>query len=206
MAGRSTRGLICLLIHLFRAGSPWVLKRALYCMSGVALLVLVPPGAWPEQLLPPPLTPQNIPGSSSRGESLFAGRIQFHNRGPACISCHSIGGLPFPNGGTLGPDLTNAYTLLGQPGAQAAIHTLYFGVMTPIYDQHPLTSEEQADLLAFLKQSQTANQPQWITQTVIFAAIVLAGILLLITAIVWRRRLISVRGALVDRVRKQGAL
>lgn len=170
------------------------------------LLLVVPLAGWTEQLNPAPLTPQLTPGSSSRGALLFAGRIQFRNRGPACISCHSIGGISFPNGGTLGPDLTHAYTVLGQPGAQAAIQTLYFGVMTPIYDQRPLMPDEQADLLAFLKQSQTAKQPQWITQTLILAAMALAGILLLITAFLWRRRLRSVRWALVNRVRKQGAL
>ena len=64
----------------------------------------------------------------------------------------------FPGGGTLGPDLTRAYRKLGPRGTQSAMQTLYFQVMTPIYSVHPLGSEEQADLMAFLEQaeSQTA--------------------------------------------------
>ncbi len=182
------------------------LKRSWYRVTGVALLLLAPLICRAQQPDRLPLNPQPFLGSSSHGELLFSGRIQFQNKGPACISCHSIGGISFPNGGTLGPDLTNAYTTLGPPGARAAIHTLYFGVMTPIYDQHPLIPEEQADLLAFLKQSETAKQPQWIAQTLILVALGFAGILFPITALVWKRRLRSVRWALVNRVRKQGSL
>ncbi len=183
-----------------------MLERRWYRTTGLVLLLFVPLICRAQQPVTLPLNPQLIPGSSSHGELLFTGRIQFRNRGPACISCHSIGGLSFPNGGTLGPDLTDAYAILGQPGAQAAIQTLYFGVMTPIYDRHPLMPDEQADLLAFLKQSETKEQSQWITQTLILVAIILAGIFLFITAVLWRRRLRSVRWALVNRVRKQGAL
>lgn len=206
MVGCCTRRLIWPLIRVFPISAIRALKQVhgpLICMG---LLLLVPLAGWTEQQPAPPLTPQLTPGSPSHGELLFAGQIRFRNRGPACISCHSIGGISFPNGGTLGPDLTHTYATLGQPGAQAAIHTLYFGIMTPIYDQRPLTPDEQADLLAFLKQSQTTQQPQWITETLILTAMILAGILLLITAILWRRRLRSVRWALVNRVRKQGAL
>lgn len=202
----STRGLIWPWIRVFRASSVPARKRIRCCAAGLALLLLAPRMGWTQQPAPPPLTPQIILGSPSRGEVLFTGRVQFRNRGPACISCHSIGGLSFPNGGTLGPDLTHVYVRLGQPGAQAAIQTLYFGVMTPIYDRHPLTADEQADLLAFLKQSEPSKRPQWITQILILVAIGVAGIFLIITALRWRRRVRSVRRALVDRVRKQGVL
>lgn len=173
----------------------------------VLLVLLFPLNGWTETPDQPPLATQSIPGSSSRGEMLFAGRIPFRNQGPACIACHSIGGLSFPNGGTLGPDLTHAYTSLGQPGAQAALHSLYFGVMTPIYDQHPLVPSEQADLLAFLQQSAATQQPQWITQSLLLVALVLAGIFLIITAMLWRRRRVySVRETLVNKVRQQEPL
>ena len=200
----STRGLTWM--RVFRTSSVPTRKQMRICTFGLALLLLAPLIGWTEQSPSPPLTFQITLGSSSRGEALFMGRVQLRNRGPACISCHTIGGLSFPNGGTLGPDLTHVYARLGQPGAQAAIQTLYFGVMTPIYDRHPLTADEQADLLAFLKQSESSKRPQWITQILILAAIVVAGIFLIITALRWRRRVRSVRRALVDRVRKQGAL
>ena len=185
------------------------LPSAKFCWrraAGMMLLLLAPLVGWARPASLPPLAPQTIPGSSSQGKLLFVGRIRFHNQGPACISCHSIGGASFPNGGTLGPDLTNACSLLGQRGAHAAIQTLYFGVMTPIYDERPLLPDEQADLLAFLQQSEKARPPQWITQKLLSIAIVFTGILLLITAVLWRRRLQSVRWALVNRVRQQGSL
>ena len=47
--------------------------------------------------------PEATRASAHRGEEVFTGRTRLRNRGPACISCHSVAGLPFPNGGTLGP-------------------------------------------------------------------------------------------------------
>lgn len=206
MVQHCTPGLVCLFMQVFGVGTTPSRKHRRIRATCFTLLLLTPLVSWAEQPPRPPLSGQTIPGSTSRGELLFMGRIQFRNQGPACIACHSIGGVTFPNGGTLGPDLTNAYALLGQQGAHAAIQTLYFGVMTPIYDERPLLPDEQADLLAFLRQSEKARPPQWITQKLLSIAIVFAGILLLITAVLWRRRLQSVRWALVNRVRKQGSL
>ncbi len=141
--------------------------------------------------------------SSLRGEALFTGRVELRNGGPACVSCHSIAGISFPNGGTLGPDLTNAYRKLGPEGMQPAMQTLFFKVMTPIYDQHPLTPEEQRDLIAFFRQSVSAQPPRGNTQTI--AGISVAGcvILLVITGAIWQNRLKSVRRSLVERATRQ---
>jgi mono/diheme cytochrome c family protein len=152
---------------------------------------------------------QPIPGgtqiSAHRGEELFTGRTRLRNRGPACISCHGIAGLPFPNGGTLGPDLTQVYKKLGPQGTRAAMQTLFFRVMTPIYDAHMLAPEEQADLMAFLKQAETKPQSQWNTQIILLAALVLGGVFVLLTAIFWKDRVRSVRRALIYRATGQGA-
>jgi len=142
-------------------------------------------------------------GSAGLGEALFAGKVRFRNGGPACASCHSIAGIPFPNGGTLGPDLTNAYQKLGPQGMQPAMETLFFRVMTPIYDQHPLTPEEQSDLIAFFQEAASGRAPRGNTQ--IIAGISLAGcvLLLVIANAVWHDRLKSVRRSLVERARRQ---
>lgn len=105
----------------------------------------------------------------------------------------------------MGPDLTHAYTKLGQRGTEAAMQTLYFGVMTPIYIQHPVVPQEQADLMAFLKESETKPQTQWSTQILILIAFLLGGIFVALTAFFWRDRVRSVRRALVDRATGQGA-
>lgn len=152
-----------------------------------------------------PAAPPAPPGSPSRGESLFMGETHFLNRGPACISCHSIAGLSFPNGGTLGPNLTHTYTRLGPRGTEAALQTLYFGVMAPIYGDHPLAPEEQRDLMAFLKQSETRPETPWSTQILILIALPLAGLFVAITGFLWKDRVRSVRRALVARATGQGA-
>lgn len=142
-------------------------------------------------------------GSASRGEALFIGKVRFRNGGPPCMSCHSIAGLPFPNGGTLGPDLTKSYRKLGPQGMQPAMQTLFFKVMTPIYDPHPLTSEEQWDLIAFFQEAASGQGPRWNTQIIAGVSIVGLVLLLVITGLVWQDRLKSVRRTLVERAARQ---
>lgn len=169
------------------------------------LLLLTMSSAWsPAQESVPLPPPQPIQGSAPQGESLFTGNTHFQNGGPACIACHSIAGLSFPNGGTLGPNLTHTYSKLGQRGTEAALQTLYFGVMTPIYIQRPLVPSEQADLMAFLKQSETKPQAQWNTQILILIAFLWGGVFVALTAFFWRDRVRSVRRALVDRATGRG--
>ena len=143
-------------------------------------------------------------GSPQRGEQLFTGEVHFRNRGPACISCHTIAGLSFHDGGTLGPDLTHAYAKLGPRGTEAAMQTLYFGVMTPIYSEHPVVPQEQADLIALLMQSEAKPQTKWSTQILILIAFLLGGVFVALTGFLWRDRVRSVRRALVDKARRQG--
>lgn len=147
-----------------------------------------------------------LQGSFARGEDLFTGRTRFRNGGPACIACHSVEGLPFPNGGTLGPDLTQTFTKLGPTGTAAAMQTLYFPAMIPIYRDRQLAPQEQADLEAFFSRTATLTvaPSSQITWALILAALVLGIIFVAITAIVWRNRVLSVRRALVARARKQG--
>ncbi|MGH9328061.1 MAG: c-type cytochrome [Terriglobia bacterium] len=148
----------------------------------------------------PPLQP----GSAARGEALFLGTAHFARGGPACASCHSIAGLPFPNGGTLGPNLTGVYKKLGPHGMQVSMQTLFFHVMTPIYEPHPLTLEERSDLVAFFKQG--ANRPKEPSNTGTIALIAFVGflILLAISGFAWRHRLRSVRRGLVERAMREG--
>src|SRR5574340_905490 len=139
-----------------------------------------------------------------RGALLFTGRIRFQNGGPACSFCHSIAGLPFPNGGTLGPNLTHEYAKLGPEGMDAALETLYFPAMVSLYDPHPLTVAEQADLKAFFKDAN--SEPSSPNVTPLVAVIALAGfvVLVIITWALWRDRLRSVRRKLVEGAMKRG--
>jgi mono/diheme cytochrome c family protein len=183
-----------------------LLNRGRWAGAVFLLLILFPPmsSAGPTQVM---LTSSENPqGSASDGESLFIGRTHFLNRGPACISCHSIAGLPFPNGGTLGPDLTQTYAKLGPAGTQAAMQTLYFPTMIPVYRDHQLAPQEQADMVAYFRATAAEAKPQaqWTTQMLILAAFVLGVIFVALTAFFWRKRVLSVRRALVARATGQG--
>lgn len=181
-----------------------LLNRNRRCAIALACLLMFPIVALAQIS---PATAAALRASASRGEDLFAGRVTFRNRGPACISCHSITGLSFPNGGTLAPDLTETYNKLGPDGTAAAMQTLYFPVMSAIYSQHQLVPQEQADLVAFFKQAdaQPRSQSPWTTQILILAIFLLAGAFIALTAFFWRNRMRSVRQALVDRATRQGA-
>lgn len=183
-----------------------LVNRRRWADAVFALLILFSAmgSAQPNSTAPPASETQ--PGSASHGEALFTGRTTFHNRGPSCISCHSIAGLPFPNGGTLGPDLTHTYEKLGLAGTQAAMQTLYFPTMIPIYRDHQLVPQEQTDMVAYFKATAAEAKPQaqWTTQILIAAAFVLGVIFLALTAFFWRKRVLSVRRALVARATGQG--
>src|SRR6478609_1000681 len=60
------------------------------------------------------------------GESLFRGTTRFASGGPACAACHTVADLPFPSGGTMGPDLTHEYSKVGLAGLQGSLQTLFF--------------------------------------------------------------------------------
>ena len=170
------------------------------------LAVALPGIAWSRSPPTPQIAEPIAQGSASRGEKLFTGEVRFRNGGPACVCCHSIAGLPFPNGGTLGPDLTHASAKLGPHGMRSAMQTLFFPAMTSIYDPRPLTLEEQGDLIAFFQEAGTRQQPRWITQVLGLSAFVGLGILLVITRFMWRNRLTTVRRALVEKAVRTGGL
>ncbi len=135
--------------------------------------------------------------SSSQGEALFAGTLRFRNGGPPCAACHSVSGLPFPNGGALGPDLSRSASKLGSEGLRVVLQTLYFPTMRPVFDSHPLTPEEQGDLNAFLHQAQSGPAPANVVP--LLATIAFAGFLVLWARAwaIWRHRLRGVRKPLV---------
>ncbi len=137
------------------------------------------------------------PGDRSAGERLFTGQRPFQNGGPACATCHSIAGIPFPNGGNMGPDLTKTYSKFGPEGADAMLQTLFFPTMMPLFQDRSLTAAEQADLKAFLAGAAALPPPP--DYTLEFGVIALCGLLALLLAsgIIWRKRLRGVRATLV---------
>lgn len=147
-----------------------------------------------------------VVGSAERGEDLFTGRIPFRNGGPPCFACHTVSGLPFPGGGTLGPNLTRTYSKLGPEGLSTALHTLFFPAMAPLYDRHLLTASERSNLFAFFKQADSRELMGDHTITAAFLALAGFAILLFLTWARWRDRLRSVRRALVETTLSKGSV
>ena len=184
--------------------------------AGVAVLLLALPSLARAQAQSPAPTPEVRPqgqmqetvlaGSAVRGKELFSGQVHFENGGPPCSACHSIAGLSFPNGGTLGPNLTHEYSKLGPQGTVIVLKTLYFPAMSPIYDSRPLSPEEQADLQAFLKETSAAQPTRSDTLAIAVAGLLGFFVLLIVTCAVWRDRLRSVRRSLLEKARTQGRL
>jgi mono/diheme cytochrome c family protein len=133
--------------------------------------------------------PAPLSGSASNGKDLFTGATQFANGGTACIACHDTADLGVLGGGMLGPDLTDAYERYGENGLVAVLGTISFPSMVPVYQDRPLTAQEQIDLTLFLKEAADKDAPSrggrhFTMYVVAFATMdVFLGILFL-----WRRR------------------
>ncbi len=173
----------------FRIRAVWLL--AMLC-EGIGLLE----GAAAEQVQ---YNQTNLQDSVLAGKALFSGTTRFRNKGPACGACHTIAGIGFPNGGSLGPDLTAASSKLGPVGLEATLQTLYFPTMTPLFRARPLTAEERQDLSALFAEAQYAAPPR--DNTAVLFGIGVAGCigLLGLTWVAGRRRPEPMRQSLVQR-------
>jgi cytochrome c2 len=140
------------------------------------------------------------PGDAETGRELFIGGIALHNGGPMCMSCHSISGIGALGGGTLGPDLTNAYKDLGgDQGVESFLTGLPTPTMNAVWSKHPLTPQEIANLTAFIKEGSVTQRPLNVLAQLIVLAVIGTIILVIIFAAYWRRRLRGVRIPLVGR-------
>lgn len=139
-------------------------------------------------------------GDSVRGQALFMGNLHFQNGGPPCMGCHNIGSNGLLGGGTLGPDLTGASTRYNDASLAAALASLPWPTMKPIFSDQPLTPQEQADLRLFIHSASSQKQTN---QEVLVMAISLAGFIAAVVFFVflYRHRLRGVRRPLVERAR-----
>jgi len=136
-------------------------------------------------------------GNPETGKSLFSGTTRFRNGGAPCLACHEIAGLPGV-GGTLGPDLTQAYTDFGEEETSTVLASLPFPTMKPIYESRPLTSEEQGHIKAFLRVS-AQREPVGDSRSMLLAGIGGGILALAIIRVAWRKRLAGVRRPLLRR-------
>jgi mono/diheme cytochrome c family protein len=157
-----------------------------------------PPPAEPAEADPPAPTD----GDAERGKDLFTGSERFDLEGASCSACHTMALLGSLGGGSVGPDLTGAYERFGD----GYIAFLATGTMAPIFDDQPLTPQEEADLGAFLALGAGESEPSSLGAAARFAAIGIGGSLLLLAlgVFIWRDRLGSVRRRMIDNSNTQG--
>jgi len=140
-------------------------------------------------------------GDVENGWKLFMGYSHFEHEGPPCMGCHSAGeNNGILGGGALGPDLTNISSEWSD--AELASILSNYGwtqspVMEPIYNQHPLTESEQADLIAFMKSSVGESEPD--KELLVLGISILATIgTAIVLGFIYRNRLRSVRRVMVE--------
>jgi len=151
----------------------------------------------PEQPAQAPAPVVISAGDPVAGQALFVGSARFQNGTPACISCHSVTGIGALGGGAMGPDLTQVFDTYGEAGLASVLATPPFPTMKPIFDAHPLTPEEGADLIAFLQTAATRQpSPSRLGQLGLLA-VALFAVLMILAQVVWRRRLNAVRRPMV---------
>ncbi|WP_018112076.1 c-type cytochrome [Thermus igniterrae] len=150
----------------------------------------------------PPAPAPQVQGDPALGRALYLGQKALQNGGAPCQACHTVAGVGFLGGGSLGRDLTDAAKRLGgEAGLRAVLQNPAFLVMREAYKDKPLTEVEAAALAAFLVQvSQEAPRPASLYQgRFLVAGLVLLGLLLLYQAILWQMRPQS----LAERIRSQ---
>ncbi len=136
-----------------------------------------------------------------RGKKYFSGEIAFKNNGPPCMACHSVAGLQFWGGGSLGPDLSSVYEQLGD-GIVSVLVTVPFPTMKPIFDSHPLSEDEARDLAAYLKGISSQHAESY-SPRIIAGSFFAFVILMVIIFFLWRNRLKSVRKTMVEKAQRE---
>ncbi len=140
----------------------------------------------------------SIEGDPIVGKNLFTGSDRLENGGPACRTCHSATGIGADAGvlgrGALGPDLTGVFGKLGQ-GMIAMPQT---GTMAPIFSEKPLTLEEKNHLLAFFRAAGATERSTKTIWELVGLALAGVAVVAVVTQLIWRRRLRSVREPVVS--------
>jgi mono/diheme cytochrome c family protein len=143
----------------------------------------------------------SLPGGNAlAGQKLFTGEMRLENGGTACAACHTVGGTGFLDGGSLGPDLTNVYSLYGETGLASSLNQITFPSMAGIFQDRPLTPQEQSDLIAFFQWSDAQGPAPRPNATGLYLSVGTVSALFLfgIMAFFWPRQ----RQSLSDQLRK----
>lgn len=139
-----------------------------------------------------------------RGQLIFTGRTRLLNRGPACISCHSVSNTGLLGGGRIGPDLTRVYERLGGRTALATwLLSPSSATMGSVFRDQPLAQNEIPLIAAFLEfhAKNSLEQPA-ATGATYFLLLGFCGVSFGLGAIAftWRRRISrSLKSSTIER-------
>jgi len=134
------------------------------------------------------------------GRQVFLGISRLANRGPACVSCHSVNGIGVLAGGKLGPDLNAVFERLnGRKGLATWLSAPPTPIMQSVFSDHPLDEDEILPLVAFFSDKAVAPPESGQAATLIFILLGMAGTAaaLVLFDVVWRNRFRAVRQNLV---------
>lgn len=129
------------------------------------------------------------PYDIKQGLALFSGTAKFKNGGPSCLSCHSAGEAGYFGGGTLGPNLSHAYSSYNDKGLSKVLKSINFPSMVEVYKKHKLTDDEIYQVKSYLYTvDREATVDHGYTKKFVFIGII--GFLLLLGAfdLVWKNR------------------
>ncbi|MFV1968029.1 MAG: hypothetical protein ACC628_21600 [Pirellulaceae bacterium] len=142
----------------------------------------------------------------SHGRELFQGVMRLQKGGTACISCHSVHGLPSLGGGRLGPDLTNIYERLkGRKSLSAWLIAPGTETMQPIFKTHPIEPDEIHTLVAFFEElaGEQPASPSVHRVTFLLLGLVLSSAMVFVFDSLWKERFSGVRRSLVEQCTAQ---
>lgn len=147
-----------------------------------------------------PLTPEDV----VRGREVFLGRSGLAAGGPACAACHTTADLGLLGGGTLGPDLTAAYSRLeGRKALAAWLAAPPSPVMSPLYRDRGMQEDELLGLVAYLEHVARTGQEVAPSRKLPFVlgGIAVAALVLVLMDLAWRKRFRGVRRSLIAAAR-----
>lgn len=181
-------------------------KQANLCWMALLALFLFGCGSAPEMKAVQSASAVAIAnGNAENGQKLFMGYVHLEHAGPPCMGCHSVGENGILGGGALGPNLTNVSEKRSDAeiiGVLSNTGSVFSPVMRPIYTENPLTADEQADLLAFMKSS--VGEPETDREFLVLGISIFGTIgAAIVLGFLYRNRLRSVRRALVNKAEKE---
>ncbi|RMD92752.1 MAG: hypothetical protein D6813_05365 [Calditrichaeota bacterium] len=140
--------------------------------------------------------PEDVP----LGVKLFNGEIPFKDRAPHCISCHSVNGVGFLGGGTLGPDLTKASVKFSDAELVNILQNPTFPSMSVAFAGHHFDDEELVRLVALFRDAQKREPtPSDVKGRIVWIGVLGLVFFLLLMNKLWQNRLKGVRRTLVGR-------